>query len=290
MNGTKAVGIKGRVIRPFSDDDASHHVEITAKKAVVLAAGCLATPLILMRSNGAAGPSGQVGKNLQFHPGTAIMGLFPDPVEPWFGATQGYHSLHYLEEGFKTEVLWAPPAILATRFPGFGHEFKSALSRLKFMAPFDVIAAASKSSGYLRPRGSSWDPDIRYKMHPDDIEVFQRGIVVISELLWAAGATSQIPGLHGLPPEIHSRDDTQLIRDLDFHPSKATISCNHVFGTTRMGADPKTSVVDGDGRCHHTDNLYVSDTGIIPMSPAVNPMHTMMALADRLATRVDKTI
>ena len=283
MKASKAVGIQGRVVRPFTDGVASHRVEIRANKAVVLAAGCLATPLILMRSGAAAGPSGQVGKNLQFHPGTAIMGLFPHPVDPWFGATQGYQSLHYLEEGFKLEVLWAPPAILATRFPGFGHEFKSALSRLKYMAPFDVIAAATKSSGHVKPRGSSWEPDIRYEMHPEDIKTFQRGIVAISEILWGAGATSQIPGLHGVPDEIRSKDETQLIRDLDFHPSKATVSCNHVFGTTRMGTDPRQSVTDSGGRCHHTDNLYVCDTGIIPMSPAVNPMHSMMALADRMA-------
>ncbi|MCC7543036.1 MAG: GMC family oxidoreductase, partial [Deltaproteobacteria bacterium] len=63
-----------------------------------------------------------------------------------------------------------------------------------------------------------------------------------------------------------------------------------VMGTTRMGKDPKTSVVDSDGRCHHTENLYVSDTGVLPMSPAVNPMHTLMAIADRIAARVHSAI
>ncbi len=84
------------------------------------------------------------------------------------------------------------------------------------------------------------------------------------------------------PQEI-GPDEARKLREFDFAPEKATISCNHVFGTTRMGADPKTSVVDSIGRLHHLDNLYVSDTGIIPMSPAINPMLTQMALADRLA-------
>ena len=50
-----------------------------------------------------------------------------------------------------------------------------------------------------------------------------------------------------------------------------------------MGNNVKTSVVDVDGRCHQTDNLYIADSGVIPSSPAVNPMLTIMALASRTA-------
>jgi len=49
---------------------------------------------------------------------------------------------------------------------------------------------------------------------------------------------------------------------------------------SRRAAD---GVVDEDGRCHVLDNLYVVDTSIFPGSPAVNPMLTCMALADRIA-------
>ena len=41
--------------------------------------------------------------------------------------------------------------------------------------------------------------------------------------------------------------------------------------------------MDATGRCHDLDNVYVVDTGIFPDSPAVNPMHTCMALADYVA-------
>jgi choline dehydrogenase-like flavoprotein len=42
-------------------------------------------------------------------------------------------------------------------------------------------------------------------------------------------------------------------------------------------------VVDGYGRHHEVRNLYIADTGIFVGSPAVNPMLTCMALADRIA-------
>lgn len=289
LDGRKATGVAGRVVEPFSWKDGQE-VVIHARKAVVLAAGVMATPLILMRSKGGEGPSGHVGRNLQFHPGTAIMGIFDHDVDPWFGATQGYQSLHYLREGFKLEVLWSPPAILATRFPGFGHEFQHHLSRFRRMAPFDVIVSATKSFGTVKARSGSWDPDLRYEMHPDDVKTMHKGVLVMRDMMWAAGAKSIITGIHGVPAEIQSPEESRALDTLDFKPDLATVAGNHVMGTTRMGKDPKTSVVDSDGRCHHTENLYVSDTGVLPMSPAVNPMHTLMAIADRIAARVHSAI
>ena len=56
-----------------------------------------------------------------------------------------------------------------------------------------------------------------------------------------------------------------------------------MFGTTRMHGDPRHGVVDEDLKAHDLDNLYVVDTGVFPLSPAVNPMFTGMALAHRTA-------
>ena len=36
----------------------------------------------------------------------------------------------------------------------------------------------------------------------------------------------------------------------------------HVMGTTRMGTDPATSVVDPTGRVHGVDNLVVADSSV----------------------------
>jgi len=83
---------------------------------------------------------------------------------------------------------------------------------------------------------------------------------------------------------VRSPQDLDRLRRYKMKPTDPVIAGNHVFGTTRMGSDPKASVVDVDGRCHGTDNLYVADSGVIPSSPAVNPMLTIMALASRTAS------
>lgn len=57
----------------------------------------------------------------------------------------------------------------------------------------------------------------------------------------------------------------------------------HVMGTTRMGADPRTSVVDSYGRVHGFDNLFVADSSVFVTSAGYGPTLTLVALAARAA-------
>lgn len=57
----------------------------------------------------------------------------------------------------------------------------------------------------------------------------------------------------------------------------------HHMGTTRMGDDPKLSVVDPDCRVHGVANLYVAGSSVFPTSGSAGPTLTIVALAIRLA-------
>ncbi|MFD1720171.1 GMC oxidoreductase [Amnibacterium endophyticum] len=57
----------------------------------------------------------------------------------------------------------------------------------------------------------------------------------------------------------------------------------HHIGTTRMGEDPVTSVVDADCRVHGTTNLWVAGSAVFPTSGHCNPTLSIVALACRLA-------
>jgi choline dehydrogenase-like flavoprotein len=280
LSGRRAAGVRGRTIEPFTWRPRDP-VEIDAR-TVVLAAGCMATPLLLLRS-GVGGSRGYVGAELQLHPGLAMMAVFPDRIDPWVGATQGYHSLEHLKEGIKLEVLWSPPSVLAARFPGFGHDFQRHLRMVDRMAPFDVIIAADHSRGLVRPRRGSWDPDIRFELDPRDVKRLQRGLGILSDICWAAGAEAVMPGLHGVPDMLRSREEAEILRRMRLTARQTISAANHAFGTARMSRRSEDGVVDEQGRCHDVDNLYIADTSIFPGSPAVNPMLTCMALADRIA-------
>jgi choline dehydrogenase-like flavoprotein len=57
----------------------------------------------------------------------------------------------------------------------------------------------------------------------------------------------------------------------------------HVCGTCRMGTDPKTSVVHTDNKVHETENVYVIDSSFFPTSGGTNPGLTIIANALRVA-------
>jgi len=61
---------------------------------------------------------------------------------------------------------------------------------------------------------------------------------------------------------------------------------SHALGTLRMGSDPRTSVLDADGRFRGLDNLYVSDGSAFPTAAAVNPSLTIAANALRVGERL----
>lgn len=57
---------------------------------------------------------------------------------------------------------------------------------------------------------------------------------------------------------------------------------NHHMGTTRMSADPRTGVVDGNCRVHSLDNLYIGGSSVFATSGHANPTYTITQLALRL--------
>jgi choline dehydrogenase-like flavoprotein len=61
----------------------------------------------------------------------------------------------------------------------------------------------------------------------------------------------------------------------------------HHKGTTRMGTDPNTSVVDPQLRTHDVRNLWVVSSSVYPTGGAVNPTLTIAALALYAADNID---
>lgn len=64
---------------------------------------------------------------------------------------------------------------------------------------------------------------------------------------------------------------------------RITGNCSHQHGTTRMGHNPETSVLDAHCRAHESSNLFVVDGGPFPTGTGANPTLTIMANAWRVA-------
>jgi choline dehydrogenase-like flavoprotein len=55
------------------------------------------------------------------------------------------------------------------------------------------------------------------------------------------------------------------------------------MGTTRMGTDPRSSVVDPELRLHGVENVWLAGASVFPTSGCANPTMTIVALSIRLS-------
>jgi choline dehydrogenase-like flavoprotein len=78
--------------------------------------------------------------------------------------------------------------------------------------------------------------------------------------------------------------------DVQQNPIDQFQGAGHNIGTTRMGNDPKQSVVDKDLRVHGTRNCFVVGTSPMPTSGTANPTLTVAALALRAVEPIRKSL
>jgi len=156
---------------------------------------------------------------------------------------------------------------------------------------FDHIS----SFGFLvedTSRGSVHDvmgqPVIRYWLSDHDVAHIKRGLDVLAQIFFAAGARvvhAPIAGFEMLWP-----DDLPTLRRARLRPWDLDLSAYHPLGTARMGRGPASSVVDANHRLHDLDGLYVVDGSAVPTSLGVNPQVTIMALATRAAEKIAQAL
>ncbi len=244
-------------------------------RAVVLAGGVLGTPLILKRSR-LANSSGMVGRNLRDQPGAAIYAIFEDKVEPWKGHTQGYGA--FLDPHRKIEVLWSPLSLMAVRMPGFGHALKENLALFPYTAVWDVVIRGTSSGRIIGGTGS--DPIAWFPQNRVDTDRIVSGLKLLGEMAFQAGAKAVMPGAYGLPDRITDPKQLEALAPGKIHPNQLVMASTHIFGTCRMGGDPRTSVVNSMGETHDVKNLFICDGSVLPNGTRVNPHEPIMAVSD----------
>ncbi|MEO8020893.1 GMC family oxidoreductase [Polaromonas sp.] len=64
----------------------------------------------------------------------------------------------------------------------------------------------------------------------------------------------------------------------------------HHIGTTRMGNDERTSVVNADCQVHSVHNLFIAGSAVFPTSSQANPTLTLIALSLRLGDTLSRRL
>ncbi|WP_431236979.1 GMC oxidoreductase [Mycolicibacterium aichiense] len=258
-------------------------------KVVVLAAGALATPVLLLNSRsddwprGLANGSDMVGRNLMRH--------LLDWIEVWpqrnsritaenkeiglndfyfwegrkYGTVQSAGAMASLAP---MEMLTNPPGLLPKALRLVSPAVRPVYER--FFSGGLVLAAIMEDLPYLDNRVLPSDrPSVdgrqrlrlQYRLHPNEVERRTTFLRQIKEML-------------------------APFRKLTLRTGSSNSTLGHVCGTCRFGTDPEDSVLDQDNRAHEVQNLYVVDASFFPSSTGLNPSLTVAANALRVAERI----
>lgn len=285
-----AVDARGRVASAVYADVDGDLVEQEAD-VFVLACGAVESSRLLLLSrssrfpNGLANGSDLVGRNVTFHEYSAAVGLFDDPIYAFAGG--GYvsaSSFQFYEHddsrgfasgghvacagvGIPLPINWGLPDR-----PLWGSEAKR-MDREYFnhsMAVAMVVHDMPQHDNRVdldEKVTDAWGlpaARITLKPHPNDLAMGRWLIDRNAEILDAAGAH----------------------KTYRVYIDRITGNCSHQHGTTRMGNDPETSVLNRDCRAHEVDNMFVVDGGPFPTATGANPTLTIMANAWRVAERI----
>ncbi len=277
----------------YFDERGVEHFQ--AARIVILACNGIGTPRLLLNSessqfpDGLANRSGQVGKNLMLHPLGYAEGVFDEQLNSHLGPqgcslyshqfyetdlSRGFvrgYTLHVLRGGnaietalagtIKREIPWGDGQIEALR-QRLGHTLGiSVITEDLPDETNEVTLNRDQTDAFGIPV-----PRIHYRLNANSRLMMNHGLARAREVLEAAGAsrvTTSGPVRH---------------------------SGWHLMGTTRMGVNPETSVVNPMGQCHDIPNLFIVDSSVFVTSAAVNPASTLQAIALYLADQIKKNL
>ena len=270
-----ARGVRGRFIDARTGEPGVPF-KVRAK-VVVVACGSLHTPILLRRSG-----LGNVhlGRNLTLHPAFRVGALFDERVLGWDGAMQSVYSDHFAEEGLTLVGVYTAPSVLAAAFPGVGREHRRIVKSLPNLAFFGAMIHDDGGGRVMRWLGR--EPLVTYRMSGRDRHRLWRGIGILGELAFAAGAREVLLPIFGEGP---IKTPQQLRALVAAPPTTRKVECMsfHPLGSARMSADERWGVVKPTGETWSTRNLFVADGSVLPTSIGVNSQLPVMAMALRIA-------
>jgi len=249
---------------------------------VVLAAGAVNSAAILLASaqakhpNGLANSSDQVGRNYMFHTGSASLTFAPSKVETDFPKTMAINDWYWGD-------------------PDGGFDYPMGHVQLLEYLHGDVLRGqiGHRIPEWLIPKGFAdalGDRALAFLVMTEDlpeqrnrIRLTRNGQIRVD--YWCNNLTAHkrlIARFHN-----YMTRSGRLCRCIRGYEARLDgvlpiYGTAHQCGTLRMGADPKSSVVNAKCRAHELDNLYVADTSVFVSSAAVNPALTCIANALRV--------
>ena len=253
-------------------------------KLVILAAGAIADPVLLLRS-GLPDPHGVIGRGLVLHPSLPVIGMMDHEIENYRGINGVSFSDHYApSHGFFFECLFGHPVYGAATIPLLGDDHFAVMQNYHRLAAFGVMLIDSvdvRNRVEVTPATTR----IQYQLSDGDRERMRFGAERAVELMFAGGA-SEVYLPTDEVPKFGSAADAARARTLQFVPHRTTLTSAHCQATVKMSADPRRGGIDSRCETHAARNLVVCDASSFPTSCGANPALSIMTLARYQGRRI----
>jgi choline dehydrogenase-like flavoprotein len=291
IEGERVATLDCAALDPSGLEPGPHTIRIRAR-TFISAGGAINGPALLLRS-GAPNPYGTLGTRTFLHPTVISAAIMPDVVAGYSGAPQSIYSDHFLHTqpldgqiGYKLEVPPLHPVLFATTTPGFSSAHAGLMSQMPYV---HVIIALMRDGFHPHSIGgtvglrSDGTPLLDYPISPYVWAGARRALKAMAQIQFAAGARTVLPVHEAATPATSVEETLNQIDSLPMELLRMNVVSAHVMGGCGMGADPRTSVVDGTGRHHQLENLYVFDGSTFPTSLGVNPQLSIYGTVARNA-------
>jgi choline dehydrogenase len=246
--------------------------------AVVLCAGALATPCVLLRSG--------IGS------ATALRQLGLDVLAdlPGVGAHLRDHATVHVQDRARSDDVFPPPgapgrnqAVLLLTAAGSAvrNDLQIMPSYRADWLALTVMLNRTASIGSLRLASAEplQNPTIslNYLSRSEDLARLRAGIREAVRIMTTPAFTEITAGrMAGGPPDLSDRG-------LDAWIKRNVSTAAHSSGTCPIGPPDAGGVVDARGRVHGIDRLSVADVSIVPVPLRNNPNATSLMLGERFA-------
>jgi len=241
---------------------------------VVLAAGAVHSPLILLRS---AVGGRQVGRNMSLQPQSPVTAFFDEEIVHYRGVPQAsfIDSTEWANEddglaGFRLESISATPGMGAASTVGWGAAAGEAMASFRKTAGCLCLVPDRPGGRVTRRRDGR--PLISYAFQKTWAQRMNEAIVIAAKVYLSAGAREVLLPQVGAPTVRSVSDLDRLLPAL--RPSSVAVLSAHVQGTVRVGA-----VLDQRFFVEGLDNLQVLDASVFPTTSSSHTMLPVMQVA-----------
>ncbi|WP_108260831.1 GMC family oxidoreductase [Mangrovicoccus ximenensis] len=307
---TRRLILEGKRVAGVAVSGPEGEREIRAGKEVILSAGAIGSPALMMRSG--IGPAEMlkaagvevvhdlpgVGQNLRDHVDGMItvrsdsivtlglsVGNLPSMIAApfqWLAARKGMLSTNYVEAGgfARTKYAGQEPDIQFHFVPGY-RSHRGRLVEYGHGYAIHTCVLRPKSVGEIRlAPGGAAEIDHRFFTAPEDAATLVEGIKVARSIL-ADPAFEPVRG-----PEILPGPDVQTDDEILAYLRAEALTVYHPVGTCKMGTDPMAVIDPQQMKVTGIEGLRIADASVMPTLIGGNTNVPSMMIGERCARAI----